>query len=258
MLADGAHGLARPQEKVAAPFEIPDRSQLVVRGTGAAIGALSLEVRGSDGAIDASRRRPPATPTDVSELKLEVRKSGTVTVHAGGIQLLSWPFQVIPDHPPKIAITKDPEKSPRGALKLFFKVEDDYGVVSAESRIRRVRPKEDKTATAWARAGAKKGARPPLRAAAGAGAAATARLPQAGRGPKLPRDRRPSLGGHEGRADARRQGPCRPDRAQRHQSSWCCPSGASPSRWRARSSSSGAGWPRTRATARRWPAPSTR
>ena len=136
MLADGAHGLARPQEKAAAPFEIPDRSQLVVRGTGAAIGALSLEVRASDGAVERIEAPATANATEVSELKLEVRKSGTVTVYAGGIQLLSWPFQVIPDHPPKIAITKDPEKSPRGALKLFFKVEDDYGVVSAESRIK--------------------------------------------------------------------------------------------------------------------------
>ena len=161
MLADGAHGLARPQEKPAAPYEIPDRSQLVVRGTGAAIGALSLEVRTADGAVERLEAPATANATDVSELKLEVRKSGTVTVHAGGIQLLSWPFQVIPDHPPKIAITKEPEKSPRGALKLFFKVEDDYGVVSAESRIKRMRPKEDKTATAWARAGTKKGARPP-------------------------------------------------------------------------------------------------
>ena len=136
---------------MAAPFEIPDRSQLVVRASGAAIGALSLEVRGSDGAVERIEAPTAGNATDVSELKLEVRKSGTVTVHAGGIQVASWTFTVIPDHPPKIAITKDAERSPRGTLKLFFKVEDDYGVVSAESRIRRVRPKEDKTSTAWAR-----------------------------------------------------------------------------------------------------------
>src|SRR5436190_12174995 len=161
MLADGAHGLARPQEKPAGPFEIPDRSLLVVRATGAAMGGLSLEMPGSDGAMQRIEAPTAASAADVSEIKVELRKSGTVTVHAGGIQLLSWPFQVTPDQPPKIAFTKDPERSPRGALKLFFKVEDDYGVVSAETRMRRVRAKEDKTATAWARAGAKKGARPP-------------------------------------------------------------------------------------------------
>ena len=63
---------------------------------------------------------------------------------------------VTPDNPPKIALTKEPERTPRGALKLNFKVEDDYGVVSAEGRIRRIRPKEDKSSTAWARAGARR------------------------------------------------------------------------------------------------------
>ena len=65
-----------------------------------------------------------------------------------------------PDHAPKIAMTKEPERSPRGSLKLSFKVEDDYGVVSAEARIRRLTPKEDTSSTAWARE-PKKGARPP-------------------------------------------------------------------------------------------------
>jgi hypothetical protein len=146
---------------VAAPFEIPDRSQLVVRGTRRRHRRLSLEVRGSDGAIDRIEAPTAGNATDVSELKLEDAQVG----HGDGARRRHSAAELAvpgdPDHPPKIAITKDPEKSPRGALKLFFKVEDDYGVVSAESRIKRMRPKEDKTATAWARAGAKKGARPP-------------------------------------------------------------------------------------------------
>ncbi len=36
MLADGSHGLNRPQVRPEGPYEIPDRSVLVVRGTGAA------------------------------------------------------------------------------------------------------------------------------------------------------------------------------------------------------------------------------
>ena len=151
-------------------MEIPDRSVLVVRGSGAALGALTLESPGSDGAVQRLEAPAPAGATDVAELKLEVRKSGTVSVYGGGTQLLSWPFVVTPDNPPKISLTKEPERTPRGALKLTFKVEDDYGVVSAEGRVRRVRPKEDKSSTAWARAGAKKGAAAALRAPAGAGA----------------------------------------------------------------------------------------
>ncbi|HZC77615.1 MAG TPA: TIGR02302 family protein, partial [Ktedonobacterales bacterium] len=161
MLADGGFSGLRQQEKPTGPLEIPDRSVLVVRAAGAALGALAIESPGSDGVPQRIEAPAPASATDVAELKLEVRKSGTVSVYGGGTLLLSWPFLVTPDHPPKIALTKEPERTPRGALKLSFKVEDDYGVVSAEGRIRRVRAKEDKSSTAWARAGAKKGARPP-------------------------------------------------------------------------------------------------
>ena len=122
---------------MATPFEMPDRSQLMVRGTGAAHRRPVAGGAGARRSIERIEAPAAGNATDVSELKLEMRKSGTETVHAGGMQLVSWPFQVIPDHPPKIAITKEPEKSPRGALKLSFKVEDDYGVVSAESRIKR-------------------------------------------------------------------------------------------------------------------------
>jgi uncharacterized protein (TIGR02302 family) len=160
MLADGGYTGLRPQEKPAGPFEIPDRSILVVRASGAALGALTLDAPGPDGVQQRLEAPAPANATDVSEIKLEVRRSGTVTVYGGGTQLLSWPFLVTPDHPPKIALTKEPERTPRGALKLTFKVEDDYGVVSAEGRIRRVHPKQDKSSTAWARTAAK-GPRPP-------------------------------------------------------------------------------------------------
>ena len=104
----------------------------------------------------------PANPGDVAEIRTEIGVSGPVTVYSSGTPLASWTFQVTPDLPPKISLLKEPERTPRGGLKLTFKVEDDYGVVSAETRIRRVAPKEDTSATAWARAGAKKGPRPPL------------------------------------------------------------------------------------------------
>ena len=58
-------------------------------------------------------------------------------VLASGAELARWPFYVIPDKAPKIALTKDPERTRRGALKLDYTVEDDYGVVSAEAKVRR-------------------------------------------------------------------------------------------------------------------------
>jgi uncharacterized protein (TIGR02302 family) len=164
MLADGAeHGGL--QERTAfstrsGPIEVPDRSQLIVRGTGAGIGALALELTGGEGPT--RRLEAPAGPSDVSELKLELRRSATLTAYADDTALASWPLLVIPDHPPKIALTKEPERTPRGTLKLSFKVEDDYGVASAEGHIRRLPAKQEPSATAWARDGAAKGPRPPF------------------------------------------------------------------------------------------------
>src|SRR5215510_5213935 len=137
MLADGGFSGLRPQERPAGPIEVPDRSVLAVRGSGAALGALALEWRGDEGPAQRIEAPAPTGATDAAELKLDVRKSGTVSVYGGGTLMLSWPFVVIPDHPPKITLTKEPERTPRGALKLTFKFEDDYGVVSAESRMRR-------------------------------------------------------------------------------------------------------------------------
>jgi uncharacterized protein (TIGR02302 family) len=164
MLADGSHGLVRVAERPAGPIEVPERSVLVVRASGAGIGTLSLQAPTAEGDKPATLEAPEAAnASDVSELKFELRKSGTVAVFGSGTPLASWPFQVTPDLPPKIALTKDPERTPRGSFKLHFKVEDDYGVVSAETRIRRLAPKEDTSSTAWARAesNAKKGPRPP-------------------------------------------------------------------------------------------------
>ena len=163
MLADGSHGGWQQQERPAGAYEVPDKSVLVIRASGAGVGALALEVPGGGQGTTRRLETPaPANPGDVAEIRTEIALSGPVTVYSSGTVMASWAFQVTPDLPPKISLLKEPERTPRGGLKLSFKVEDDYGVVSAETRIRRLAPKEDTTATAWARAGAKKGPRPPL------------------------------------------------------------------------------------------------
>ena len=50
---------------------------------------------------------------------------------------LTWPFNAIPDKPPTIALTKDPEPQARGSLQLSYKLEDDYGVVEAHATFAR-------------------------------------------------------------------------------------------------------------------------
>ena len=49
---------------------------------------------------------------------------------------LVWPFNAIPDKPPTIALTKDPEQQSRGSLLLSYHLEDDYGVTEARGDFR--------------------------------------------------------------------------------------------------------------------------
>ncbi len=170
MLADGARGgtLSSTPAKL---IEVPERSVLIVRATGSGLGELSLEVL-NEGATEkqhVAAKAPEAgkssgTGAEISELRYELRKSAEVRVLASGAELARWPFYVIPDKAPKIALTKDPERTRRGALKLDYTVEDDYGVVSAEVKVRRPDPEKKAADPAkdWARPEPLKGARLPL------------------------------------------------------------------------------------------------
>src|SRR5690606_27977077 len=135
MLADGARSgiVLIPQD--GKPIEIPDRSVLILRTSGAGSGRLAVELRPADGNTERVEAALSKSVEDVSEVRYEIRKSGTLRALSGGSQLASWGVQVIPDLPPKIALTKEPERSPRGSLKLTYKIEDDYGVASAEAKI---------------------------------------------------------------------------------------------------------------------------
>ncbi len=170
MLADGARG-GTISSTPAKLIEVPERSVLIVRATGSGLGELSLEVL-NEGATEkqhvtakaSEAGKSSGTGAEISELRYELRKSAEVRVLASGAELARWPFYVIPDKAPKIALTKDPERTRRGALKLDYTVEDDYGVVSAEAKVRRPDPEKKAADPAkdWARPEPLKGARLPL------------------------------------------------------------------------------------------------
>ena len=171
MLADGARGGTLSSSTPAKLIEVPERSVLIVRATGSGLGELSLEVmnEGTTEKQSVAAKAPEAgkssgSGAEISELRYELRKSAEVRVLASGSELARWPFYVIPDKAPKIALTKDPERTRRGALKLDYTVEDDYGVVSAEAKVKKAEPQQ-KPADAskdWARPEPLKGPRPPL------------------------------------------------------------------------------------------------
>jgi uncharacterized protein (TIGR02302 family) len=170
MLADGARGNALASDP-AKLIEVPERSVLIVRATGSSLGKLSLEVlnEGATEKQNVAAKAPEAGKTsgsnaEISEVRYELRNSAEVRVLAGGSELARWPFYVIPDKAPKIALTKDPERTRRGALKLDYTVEDDYGVVSAEAKVKKseAEQKPADPSKDWARPEPLKGPRLPL------------------------------------------------------------------------------------------------
>jgi uncharacterized protein (TIGR02302 family) len=184
LLADGAQGGTIAPAADGKPQEIPEKSLLIVRTAGTGLGELTLELTDADGKIV----KPPVDPkaaekaadkaktasgaaqaaaqapqsSDSAEARLEMTRSGTIRAYSGRTEVARWAFQVIPDQPPSIRLVKEPERSLRGSVKLTYKMEDDYGVASAEARFKRVPTPAADPATAWARRPDLRGPRRPL------------------------------------------------------------------------------------------------
>jgi uncharacterized protein (TIGR02302 family) len=170
MLADGSRGpaAAAVEEKL---VEVPERSMLIVRTSGRGLGTLSLEVM-SEGATETEIVEPQEPEAgknaaragaEISEMRFELKKSAEVRVLASGAELARWAFYVTPDEAPKIALTKEPARTRRGSLRLDYSMEDDYGIVSGEAKVARIKEKTKPKdpSKAWARTNELKGPRPP-------------------------------------------------------------------------------------------------
>ena len=120
----------RPGEAVqaASPVAVPVGSHLVVRATG----DVSFEIAHKGGLEDAKADPKEPLPKGAVERRFTIKGDGSAVLQGGG-RNLTWAFTAIPDRPPTIALTKDPERQARGTLRLDYKVADDYGVVDAHA-----------------------------------------------------------------------------------------------------------------------------
>jgi uncharacterized protein (TIGR02302 family) len=108
------------------PLAVPVGSTLIVRSTG----KLSLDITSTGGVVaDAGDGQ---APSGTEEHRFKITATGKATLRGAGEDLV-WPFNAIPDKPPTISLTKDPEQQSRGAMLLSYKLEDDYGVTQAEA-----------------------------------------------------------------------------------------------------------------------------
>ena len=160
MLADGQRPGVPLTREDGQPFEVPERSLLIIRASGTGGGQLSVRFKPEGAAPAEQISSEPVKGLDgIAELRTELKRSGVMTVPGLTNPLV---FTVIPDLPPKITLIKEPEPNARGAMKLQYKVEDDYGVVSAEAKFVKLPEAKGDEKTAWARTDVLRGPRPPL------------------------------------------------------------------------------------------------
>jgi uncharacterized protein (TIGR02302 family) len=116
-----------------APLSVPVGSTLVVRATG----KLTLDISGKGGVAPA--KDEVRVPAGTQEYRFKIAGTGGVTLRGVGDDLI-WAFNVIPDKPPTIALTKDPEQQQRGSVLLSYHIEDDYGATEAQATFARKDP----------------------------------------------------------------------------------------------------------------------
>ena len=160
-----AEDSAATEAELKAAFEVPEQSSIFVRLGGSSDVELTLEYLDRSGARigEPVSEAEDVSPDGGNQVK-GILKLGTyqVRVLANGAELARWPFNIIADRSPEIAFTKDMEVTPRGAMKLFYSMADDYGVASAEAKLERMPLMPGDPKTAWARPNVLKGPRPPL------------------------------------------------------------------------------------------------
>lgn len=124
--------------------DVPEKSVLIIRVNGADDGDMNVAYRKLNEDKEQKVARPDESDKKVQEYKLTVDAPMSVTVRDGRRNVFSWNFNVIKDQAPKISLAEEPKKTARGALRLSYKVEDDYGVVEARANF--TRPKAETSA----------------------------------------------------------------------------------------------------------------
>lgn len=122
------HDAPAPGEMASIP--VPAGSMLIVRATG--LNTIDLAIAGGL-AEEAAGEKSGTAETGV-ERHFKIDDHGGITVRGLPAGLATWNFSAIPDKPPLIAHTREPQIIGRSAVSFAYKVEDDYGVSSAEAR----------------------------------------------------------------------------------------------------------------------------
>jgi uncharacterized protein (TIGR02302 family) len=141
VLADGSEKVGTGAESFRA-LSVPERSELIVR-THAPKGESVSLITTHDGTSDATRIAPKSRGGDgLVEFSVALTEPVSAAVEIDGQTVSKWRFDLIEDAPPTISLIGNPTTTPRGALRLAFRADDDNGVESAEARFSLVEGEE--------------------------------------------------------------------------------------------------------------------
>ena len=135
-------------QNAAEPVVVPAGSSLVIRATGKVsfdiVRAGGLEEAPAD--AKSSDNKAPL-PAGTEERRFIIKGDGSATLRGVGRTNPVWTFSAIPDRAPNISLVKEPERQARGALRLDYRMDDDYGVVEAKATFAlKDRPQENQKA----------------------------------------------------------------------------------------------------------------
>ena len=121
---------------LADPVPVPKGSLVLARVTGGS-GTPSLEAGGKKPAAF------EAVDSSTFQIQQPIDAGNRIAVTQGSNVLGSWNVRVIPDNPPTIAHASPPAKGERGALRLDYTAQDDYGLAEARAVIRLALPEDE-------------------------------------------------------------------------------------------------------------------
>ncbi|MCS0502623.1 TIGR02302 family protein [Ancylobacter mangrovi] len=78
--------------------------------------------------------------TAANEHHYLIKADGSARITGPDGRVVAWHFRAVPDEPPSIELTREPQASGRTGLILAYKAEDDYGVAAAEATFAAVPP----------------------------------------------------------------------------------------------------------------------
>jgi uncharacterized protein (TIGR02302 family) len=133
VLADGNEKVGAGAESFRA-LSVPERSELIVR-THAPQGETVSLTTSQDGVADAKTVEPKqGGSAGLVEFTVPLTEPLSADVKIGGQTVSKWRFELIKDEVPSINLMGTPTTTPRGALHLVYRADDDNGVASAEAR----------------------------------------------------------------------------------------------------------------------------